>query len=256
MEKVNINMLDILITIYRNYSLLPLTISYLNKLTYKDWRLLICDNTPINERIVLPELGKNILVYVLDVNGIDGETHAAAVHFLLNKSKETNCDAKYVLIQDSDFFWMKLDIVEYVDSLFKDGYVCIGAAGFYRDWINNLDPRHPNRAGHLCPVLYGMFVDRELVMSESLSVSWSEAMEIKETGWRLREKIINNNLKRLTFQGEYYNDDLEQDQNIKNIGNDVCYFKNNDEYVGCHFLKGSGGRLGLTNYIPYFLENK
>lgn len=226
--------IDICTTIYRNYSLLDLQLSHW-KTIKGDHRLLAVDNTPRPERIK-----QSYPVIELDVSGIDGETHGAALDLLVRTAT-----SDIVGIVDSDFFWLNKNILKEVEKYFEQGYKCVGCAGFYPDWQRNLDPRHPDRAGHLAPVCWGMFVDRKLAMEQTFVVSAQEGPQVMETGWRLRKRIIDEKIPCVVFQGFYpenWNDP------------ECCFFGTPEKYEGVHLLKGSAARTSFTGRLQNIID--
>lgn len=210
----------------------------------------VIDNTPANER--KPHPYPNI--EIMDVAGIDGTTHGLALDRLVQKAK-----TDMICIQDSDFFWLDKQIFELAEAGYQRGYKNIGCAGFYPDWQANLDPKHPERAGHLAPVCWGMFVDRKLASEQTFCVTAAEAKEIHETGWRLRKRVIDEQIPSIIWEGFYPENWSDKE---------CCFFREKEARVegsplgklypqvieGVHLLKGSANRQGLTNSIPELLE--
>lgn len=171
-------MIDVCVVIHRNYELFFLQVEHWNRLGKpdQDWRLFFCDNTPAPERQALPHL-PGVRVYSIDINGIDGETHGGALDFLKEKT-----ESAIIGVADSDFFWLKPTMLGDVAKAFDSGIQCLGAAGWYEDWQRRIDTAYPERAGHLAPVCWGMFVERRLALAETFVVTQSEAAQIRETG--------------------------------------------------------------------------
>lgn len=220
-------MIDICITIFYNYDLLDLQIkSWLKK--SGNYRLLICDNTPIDHRQIVNINSPNVSIFNFDTNfrhydpARDGESHGSALDFILTRAK-----SDIVGICDSDFFWLDDNILHKTQKLFDNGCQCYGTELWYNDFekINN---RFPDRAGWLAPCVFGMFVDRELAMSETfISTAQEGRMELRETGWRLRKKIIENNIK---------NTVIPACKNHSGAGS--IYYGDCNNPIGFHWLKG------------------
>lgn len=239
-------MIDVCVVVHRNYDLYFLQVEHWNSLGVPnvDWRLLVCDNTPGRERRPLPET-PGVHVYVADLGGIDGETHGAALDLL---KKHTT--SAIIGICDSDFFWLKRDILTDVVTSFSSGIRCFGCAGWYDDWQTRLDPLHPQRAGHLAPVCWGMFVERKLALTETFVVTQTEAAEIRETGWRLREKIVREKIPCHVLPGFRF---PEQVAAQDDAAREACFFGTPEGPFGVHFLQGSARRAHLTSELPQLI---
>lgn len=220
-------MIDIGTVIYRNYSLLDMQLDHWKKIR-GEHRLLVVDNTPVAER-------REHDYPILNVSGSDGETHGAALDLLVRTAT-----TDIVGIVDSDFFWLNKEILSEVINYFEQGYKCVGCEGFYPDWQRVLDPRWPQRAGSMAPVCWGMFVDRKLALEQTFIVTSAEGSQIMETGWRLRERLIREQIPTVIFSGFYPAGwtDLE-----------CCFFGSAERVQGVHYLKGSGGRSGDTGRL-------
>lgn len=227
--------MDIISVIHKNYKLLDYQLELWSKIQ-GEHRLIVGDNTHTFYRQDHPAIR-----YLLPVHDFDGVSHGKSLDYLITKT-ETNI----IGIIDSDFFWLNSNIILEVEEYFKQGYKCVGAAGFYPDWQRVIDTTHPNHAGHLAPVIFGMFVDRKLAEKHTFVCTPEEGSRKMYTGWRLREHIINNNIPCITFQGESDKDDPE-----------LTYFYYNGKLQGIHLLKGSNpSRQHLTSKLPRILQEK
>jgi hypothetical protein len=228
-------MIDLLTVVYCNYALLEMQVSHW-RCMQGEKRLLVCDTTPsaLRQSVTYPD----VEVYELEATGIDGEIHGAALDLLVRKARTA-----LVGVFDTDFFWLRTDILNEATQLYNAGIQCLGCAGFYPDWQARLDPRHPERAGHLAPVCWGMFVDRALALSETFVVTAEEATTIRETGWRLRDRIIRERISCLVYPGFSHPADPE-----------LCYFGEPERPIGIHLLKGSSTRAGLTDQLSALIE--
>jgi hypothetical protein len=225
-------MIDVCMVIHKNYELLDLQKKHISRLKGAT-RLLAMDNTPepFRKPTDLPHM---------TVGGIDGMTHGLVLDELMKVAT-----SDIVCVQDSDFFWLNKNIIEEVENYFKLGFKCVGCAGFYPDWQTNLDPRHPDRAGYLAPVCWGMFVDRKLAMEQTFSVTAEEAATVHETGWRLRQRLIQEQIPTVVFQGCYPDGWTDKE---------CCFFTHQQKLQGVHLLKGSAGRSALTDQLPKMIE--
>lgn len=226
-------MIDVLTVVYDNYALLDLQLAHWPRLAGAH-RLLVADATPAPRRRAHPGVD-----WVLDLGGIDGETHGAALDFLVGKAQ-----TDVVGTVDTDFFWLKPDVVPWAEALTAgpDGVACAGCAGFYRDFQANIDAHHPERAGHLAPVCWGMFVRREWAVRHTFVCTAAEARAYHEVGWRLRRALLAAAAPVFVYGGWEHPDDP-----------DVCYFGQRHAPAGIHFLKGSGARASLTGRLPALL---
>lgn len=235
-------MIDVLSTIFTNYELLDLQIEHWKKFS-GDFRLIFCDSTPLNQRKDISHLNSDkIKILTLDTNGIDGEIHGRSLDYLVQEAT-----SDIVCIMDSDFFWLDYSIIEKVEVLFSHyGYENIGAAAYYLDYQRICDRQLPELAGNLAPNIFGMFIKRDLALAETFVVTADEGRKFYPTGWKNRLKIINEDRKRLTFQGVGFSE-LSDDN--------LCYFKDNsNKLVGFHLLKGSSYRSILTPKILEYIK--
>jgi hypothetical protein len=220
--------------VYVNYFLIPLQLKYLEKLQ-GDWRLLICDNTPNSHYRPLDINDDRVRIFRQEFGGIDGEKHGGALDLLVGKA-----ESDIIGICDSDFFWLKEDILLEVCNFFEGGIKCVGAELYYEDF-EKVNKRYPERAGYLAPCVFGMFVDKTLAQSETFVVSGSEANDWYETGWRLRKKIIDQEIPCHIYPAIKLPQQKKEDIS--------WFFGNEQEIVGLHLVKGSGRRATLTNQI-------
>ena len=220
-------MIQILCVIHRNYSLLDLQIEHWKKIK-GDFELLFLDNTPSNERQSRPNM------LYLDTPGSDGESHGAALDYLVSQAT-----SDIVGIVDSDFFWTDESIIQEVEELFSQGNICVGASAKYQDWEEYMDKPFPDRHSSLAPVVWGMFVDRKLAAEQTFICTEHEGRSFRlYTGHRLRQRIISENLPRVTYQGFYPNGSNDSDG---------VYYGEPGKVKGVHFLKGSAAKWGQAN---------
>jgi len=229
-------MIDICIVIYRNYALLDLQFEFWDKIE-GDFRFLICDNTPKNEYKPIPITRENMLVFRQEYSGIDGEKHGGALDFLVRKA-----ESDIIGICDSDFFWLKPDIMEDVRREFANGCKCYGAELWYKDFTK-VNDRYPERAGWLAPCVFGMFIDRQLALQETFVVTRKEGEEEwKETGWRMRQKIIQEKIPCHVVEAFKY-------KNQKGS----LFYGDPEKPVAFHWVKGSSHKVNQNSQIPELL---
>lgn len=230
--------IDICMVIYRNYALLTRQFEHWKWLE-GEHRFLVCDNTPAAERqaIVLPPPHQ---LFVQEFQGIDGTTHGGALDLLVRQAT-----SPIVGICDSDFFWVKKDILAEVQSHFHQGKQAVGAELWYCDfgYVNEM---YPDRAGWLAPCVFGMFLDRRLALSETFVTTPPEGVCLKmETGWRMRKKMIDEKVPRHVYRAFHY----------PNQGDpQVEYFGTPEDPVGVHLLKGSSFRAAEMNRMERLIQ--
>ena len=240
--------IDIIIPIYYNYYLAQQQIERFRNIN-GNWTILFCDNTPPREQIPIfipNDLINKVKIFKYESFGIDGEKHGSVLDYMVKQSK-----SKIICIMDSDFFWTNNNILTIAKKYFSEGYKCVGTELHYTgfDYVNVL---YPNRAGNLAPCIFGMFIDRELALSETfISTRHEGYTDKKETGWRIREKIINNKIPCIVFPAIQ----LPEQKNI-DYGHGGCWFYIvHREVSGFHILQGSGVKAGETlNLLPKLLQ--
>lgn len=232
-------MIDICIVLHKNYDLLDLQLMHWNWIA-GEHRLLFCDNTPDYMKRDLTSYNIN-LIHAKHW-GIDGESHGSALDLLLKQS-----ESKIVGICDSDFFWTKKNLLDEVKYLFELGCQCVGVELWYDDW-EKVNAMYPERAGYLAPCVFGMFVDRELALSETFVVTAEEGSRYHETGWRLRKKIIDEKIPCCVYRAYQYPDQPDKK---------TVFFGKPEEVQGVHFLKCSNeyfGRDGKKLFYQFALD--
>ena len=230
-------MIDICMIIYRNYYLLDKQIEHWHNYMKGDFRLLLVDNTPAAEYQYREYQGKPVQRF-FPSNSFDGISSGEAYDFILSQAT-----SDIVGLTDPDNFWFNPYILSDVEEYFNQGYKCVGDQGFYPDWQRIIDTGFPDFAGHLAPVLWGMFIDRKLALEDTWVCEPPGVGKI--TGWRTRKKIIDNKIPNIVFPGFFPNPD----------DNQVCFFGPEDMPIGVHFLKGCSSRAHIMpSIVPHYLE--
>lgn len=219
-------MIDMMTVAYQNYRLIEKNIKYHLALS-DDFIFYVADATfhpdpgfprrIENERVKFFKFPPRI--------GHDGVVHGAILDELFVHT--TN---KIVGTVDHDFFWLRQGS-DWIYRYFSEGFDAIGAAGWYPlwmpDWQNAIDSVYPERAGHLAPVCWGQFIDRDYVRDTFISsIGDGPGME---TGWRIRKRLIDSGAKVEVFPGFQYG---RQPDAM------ACFFGTEEEPVGVHMLKG------------------
>jgi hypothetical protein len=241
-------MIDIILTVFNNYNLLEYQFKIFKKIT-GDFKLLICDNTPIEfkKEIYIPEtLVEKSKIYNYINYGIDGEKHGDVLDYMV---KQTTSDI--ICIMDLDFFWLDFDILNYINIFFENGYKCVGTELYYNgyDYVNEL---YPERNSILCPCIFGMFIYKNLIKYSFVSNQYDANILKKETGWKIREYLINNNFKLKTFDCIKH-PIIQSNNNIKNI--DLPWFYvGNHKIIGVHLVGSTSYNKNNNEIIKYIFD--
>lgn len=243
--------MDICIPIFRNYALAYLQEEWWRENIKGNYRLIIGDNTPAQEK---QHINLNLEIHQFNTdNYADGVSHGQCLDKLTQIAQ-----SPIIGYVDSDFFWLDPNILSYVEDLFEKGYRAVGCAGFYRDFQSRIDPRHPHRAGHLAPICWGMFVDKNLVKDITFVVDHEKIAQFVETGWRLRDHLIKNKIPTVIFPGSY--ESINHSNTIFNLlaQESTLFWKPhlNEPPLGIHFLKGSQAHGVYTPWFKPFMEEK
>lgn len=233
-------MIDICIPIYYNYDLLDLQINMWNRIK-GDFRLIFCDNTPLVHKQPKRAYRNEAITLSSMYGGIDGESHGAALDFLVS-----NAQTDIVCVQDSDLFWLDKDILSKVQDHFDRGCKSYGVECWYSDFdlTNSL---YPERAGWLSPSVMGMFIDRKLAMSETFIVTATEGhKEFRETGWRMCEKIITEKIPCSVIGVN------EQCKREKRNGS--IWYGDFDDPIAFHWIKGSTQKTGVPKEMMRYVQ--
>lgn len=238
-------MIDYLTVIYKNYDLLDLQLdNFKKKFSEKDYRLIVVDNTPDQEKKEIKRSQEiDIIVDLESIDTFDGISHGGAIDAGLKY-----CESKIVCIFDSDFFFLSSDLNSYASEKFREGYVAVGAEwddGLgTRPWVKRFANKFKN-----IPCAFGAFYDVELAKSESWIITPGEVEQNKpegfiEVGWRIRKNIIENNRKTLSWKLSPISDN----ENFSGYGN--CFFENEySRIVGVHYVAGSHVRWNHNTYL-------
>lgn len=226
-------MIDIIVPVYYNYELLYAQFERYRKIK-GDWRLMVCDNTPPGDslEIKVPEdLRERVKLFRNDSAGIDGERHGGVLDYMVKM-----CETEIIGIQDNDFFWLDDNILDVVNRYFSKGFKCIGTELYYTGfaYVNEM---YPERHGSLAPCVFGMFVTKELAAEQSFVVTRDEGFNQKrETGWRLRKRIIEENIPRVTFPAIQH--PAQKTVDVPGIQTPWFYVGNHG-YIGVHLVGGT-----------------
>lgn len=226
--------IDIIIPICNNYFLVDKQIEMWSKIK-GNWTLNFCDNT-IGTRYKFDltkypsEVQDKIKWFSYSSNGIDGERHGSVIDYMI---KQTS--SKIIGIMDSDFIWLNENIIDNILQYFNNGYKCVGAELYYHDF-DYVNKMYPSRAGWLAPCIFGMFIDRDLCTETFICTRHEGMHEYKETGWRMREKLIQEKVDMIIFKAFQFKE--------FDCGKSWFYKDENDNVVGFHLLQGSGRNNG------------
>lgn len=235
--------IDVCIINYNSNWLLEQQILHWRHYMKGSFNLHLIENTPLHLRqpITLPEgeLRSNEFLYSITTDySFDGRSSGEAYDYALRQAT-----SDIVLLIDPDAFLFNPDVLIEVEKDFESGYKCIGAQGFYPDWQRIIDRDFPNFRGDLAPVLWTEFIDRKLALEDT----WvCEPPGIgKITGWRTRQKIIDQKIPNKVWMGYFPNPE----------DNQVCFFGSPDKPQSVHLLKGCSSRAHLMpELLPKYLE--
>lgn len=231
-------MIDYLTVIYRNYDLLDLQIeNFKKRFSGKDYRLIVVDNTPNSEKKEIKHKDDiDLIVELESVPTFDGISHGQAIDTGLKY-----CESPIVCIFDTDFFFLNENVHEYALEKFSLGYKAVGTSWDDGDGAKILVKKFPQNFENI-PCCFGSFYDLELAKSNSWIVTLPEIHKnaevngFVEVGWKIREHILKNNLKTLSWEtdSDHYGD---------------CFFKNElGKVMGIHYVGGSHRRWTENTY--------
>lgn len=233
-------MVHIGITLYKNYDIYELCVNHWLKHINGDYKLFIGDNSPpefLNPSRWIDD--PRVEHHILDCSQTtsDGESSGLAKDLLTDlMSAEIHGHI------DTDIFFFDPNIVIKAEQLIESGIACYGLAGFYTDWQKFHDPRFPNRQGHMAPVSIAFFLPKKLAKEQTYITTWAEGEEKKEQMWRLRERLINENLPVKTIPG-FYDPQVFDPRNPQGM----VFYGTSEERIALHTLKGSwGGGMDYT----------
>lgn len=223
-------MIDHIIVIYRNYDLLELQINNFKKRILSDqYRLIIVDNTPDNEKVPIKTNKSRHMILPLDSKPMfDGVSHGRAIDYGLQ-----HATSSIVGIIDSDFFILNNSMLNYVDTKFKQGYQAVGCE--YNDgkdtkqWVK-INPKNFENI----PCCFGAYYSLDLARSASWTITEKEVIEGRSTGFvevgsKVRRYILDNKIKTYNWKTD-----------AQDYG--TCFFKDDDQMMGVHFVAGSHRR--------------
>lgn len=224
-------MIDHLIVIYRNYDLISLQVeNFKKRLKPEQYRLVIIDNTPDDEKIpIKTNSSKHIIVPLDSKPTFDGVSHGRAIDYGLKF-----CETPIVGIIDSDFFILYNDMYQYVHQVFESGYQAVGCE--YNDgkdtkqWVN-IDPGKFENI----PCCFGAYYTNKLAKSASWVITEQEVQEGRSTGFvevgsKIRRHILDNQVQTMNWKTD-----------ATEYG--TCYFKSSSQdTMGVHFVAGSHRR--------------
>lgn len=241
------NMIQICTIVYKNYDILDMFLNHHLNYLEGDYEILVCDNTPKAFRQVHRHKPTDkVKFYELDLpEGLDdGESQVSAINHLFHNVST----AEIIGFQDSDLFLLNKKILSNIEDFIHNKGVCFGCALHYRDAQKVYDTRYTERAGHMAPSSQMIYMPREFALKQNMMVTRQEGrVEQKEVMWRLRENLIQNNLKRHTIQGFYK-------EGVGDAYDGMVFFGTEDNIEALHVLKGSFGRQIDYNYIQQVID--
>lgn len=216
--------IDYVIVIFRNYNLLDIQRDLFERFN-SNYRLIIVDNTPDNEKKPIEARENELVVYRNSVNEFDGVSHGAAIDYGLQF-----VESEIVCILDSDFFILDKNIDAYVRNKISEGYEAIGTE--FGD--KAFREKHPDKFDNI-PCIFCYFCKTEFAKKYTWIVDRHEVdfgTSFIETGWRFRKHILDNSTKVIGWKID--NIEVNTKQIYRNEFGDV---------VGMHYFAGSHFRL-------------
>lgn len=255
---MNLNKIDYLTVCYKNYDLIKFQIeNFKNRFNSDDYRLIIVDNTPDEQKN--KELNNQfrecyIVDLVVELPSTDGRFDAVSHGGAIDEGLK-HCNSDIICIFDSDFFILDNNIHEYILDKFKEGYCGVGSpwncSSVHQTWVNKSPKDFEN-----IPICYGSYYSNKLAKSNTWILTNEECNRHKtipnntfiETGWRIRKHILDNNLKTMTWNTSHVDFENGEIQYIKN---------ENDKLVGIHTWSGSHRENTITknNIIRNILKD-
>ena len=232
-------MIDYLTVDYKNYDLLNLQLdNFKKRFSEVDYRLVVVDNTPDNEKRPIERKEEiDLIVELESYPTFDGISHGNAINTGLQY-----CESKTICLFDTDFFFLKdgKQIHNYIDEKFSLGYRAVGTELNDGDGTNPVVNRFIDNFRDI-PCCFGSFYDLELAQSCSWIISPDELnvnvnTGFIEVGWRIRKKILEDKIKTMYWKTDStkYGD---------------CFFRNeNEEVMGFHYVGGCHRRWNNNSY--------
>lgn len=231
-------MIDYLTVVYRNYDLLYLQLdNFKKRFSDKEYRLIVVDNTPNNEKQKIKRTDEiDVIVELESFPTFDGISHGRSIDVGLEY-----CESDIVCIFDSDFFFLHPDIDGYAKEKFKEGYSAVGCDWDDGDGTRSWPQKFPERYNDI-PCAFGSFYDLNLAKSASWIITPQELQQnipdgFVEVGWRIRKHILENSIKTMSWK-------------TNSSGYNTCIFR--DDYgriMGMHYVAGSHRRWNSQTYL-------
>lgn len=202
--------IDYLTICYINYDLILAQIeNFKSKFKDKNYQLIVIDNTPkslknfdkINIIKESPIVSKFVDIDFSSTNDFDGVSHGRAIDIGVKF-----CSSDVVCVFDSDLFFIKKDIHEYVLNHFNNGLKYIGCE--FNDgtkdtlyWVEKFPIEFS------FGVFYCWFYHKDIISNAKWETTWTECDTNKcngfiEMGWRLRKYIIDKNMTGLQWKAQ------------------------------------------------------
>jgi hypothetical protein len=242
--------IDFLIVIYKNYDLMyyqskhfaRLYEAYFQNKLRNTYRLIFVDNTPPEFRkpINYGLLTENCYVFINDAqdNTHDGASQGSAIDF-----GRQYCTSEIVCVMDSDFIftnYIPIDGASIISEFRQD--LSLNAIGTeYYDGESDVEyswkyitSQNKDLFKNI-PCCFCIFLKQDLLNAATWVVTHEESSNktntFIETGWRIRNHILQFKLKTKTFEG--YQLDTHQGTEYPS------YFLFNSKLIGFHLQRGS-----------------
>lgn len=265
-------MIDFLIVIYKNYDLMyyqsehfaRLYEAYFQNNFRRTYRLIFIDNTPLEFRksVNYDLLTENCHVFINDNqdNTHDGASQGAAIDF-----GRQYCSSPIVCVMDSDFIFTSYIPIDGHSILneFKEDLNLNAIGTEYYDGESDVEYAWKNIVSknkglfENIPCCFCMFLKQDLLNSHTWKVTHEESLlksnTFIETGWRIRNHILEYRLKTKTWTGYQLDNALGTES--------PSYFNYGENLIGFHLQRGS--HRNSESSVPtihsllkkYYLEN-
>lgn len=230
-------MIEICMAVYKTHYLLPLQVEYWKR-AGEDVTFWVADDSG-KPAPPLPSCVN--IVPVEPSNDYDGVTYGRGLDTVV---KLTSPNSKYIIINDSDFFWLHPNIWKLFLSLNVDcfgiGDNCTLNLGIWDEGEGDLEEIHNTSA----PFLSGMIILRELALKHSFQLKLEEAQRHRyEVGWRYRHELICGNYEYRNLLGFRYSNQPQvfelEDYNPASNNNPPIFYGTPQKPYGVHILQAT-----------------
>lgn len=230
-------MIEICMATYNTHYLIPLQVEYWKR-AGEEVRFWVADDSG------KPHTDLPSCVNIVPVKSPDSYDGAVYGYGLDVVTRLTSPDSKYIIINDTDFFWLHPNIWRLFLSLDVDcfgiGDNCILNTGIWDENEGNLDEIHSSSA----PFLSGMIIRRDIALKHSFQLKLEESQRYGyEVGWRCRHELISGDYTYKNLLGFRYSDQPEvyegTDLNPASNNNPPIFYGTPQKPYGVHVLQAT-----------------